>query len=232
MERSAAPGPAWRSDLRRRRRSTVHAASSRPSHRLVSFQRPTELQMAFHEAGHAHAFASIVPGELPVELGLVPTPGGVIGWSKRLKVTETEGADRAREILGDTGAERWIAAAEAAIALAGPLAEARQREGSSAGGLVFLTLAMPQLLDPALPSIDPDFRHLRRMLRTVAPEAPLDTTRKLLVSTNELLNDCWPGVRHLARRLLADRRIDEAGLEAHFGRCGAVKRRAPAGGRR
>ena len=40
----------------------------------MSFQRPTPLQMAFHEARHAYAFASIAYGDHPVELGLVSTP--------------------------------------------------------------------------------------------------------------------------------------------------------------
>lgn len=182
----------------------------------MSFAKPTALQMAFHEAGHAYAFASLLPGEAPVELGLELTAGGWHGWSKRLKVSETEEADTIAALLGDDAALRWIAAAEATIAIAGPLAEARQREGSSAAGLVFLALALPAFLDLAEPAIDPDFARIRQMIALLDADVPLLAARGISEKTNILLDACWPGVNRLARKLLAERWIGADAVRDHL----------------
>ena len=185
----------------------------------MTFARPTLLQIAFHDAGHAYAFASIVLGGAPVELGVEQSNGGWYGWTRRrLKVAETEQVHEAFQQLGEDAALRWIASAEAAIGLAGPLAEARQREGSSAAGLTFLALALPQLLDDAHAAIDQDFARIRRMVAIVHPKAPVEAARQLALRTNKLLDACWPAVGRLARRLVTERHLGEAALEEHFAR--------------
>jgi hypothetical protein len=154
-------------------------------------------------------------GEIPIELGLEPMPRGFRGWSKRLKVAEADGVEFVLRGLGEDGAHCWIATAEAAIALAGPLAEARQREGSSGGGLIFLSLAMPQLLEPAVPAIDHDLERIRELLPMVSDKGPLDAARALLIETSAILDGCWPGLKRLARRVLADGHLDSSALDAH-----------------
>lgn len=39
-----------------------------PLEKEMSFHRPTRLQLAVHEAGHAYAYAALVPNGTPVEM--------------------------------------------------------------------------------------------------------------------------------------------------------------------
>lgn len=166
----------------------------------MSFHRPTRLELAMHEAGHAYAFAALTDNCPPSELGLVEEDGHHRGWSARRTILHPTGPYR--DMPSPTRAElRRQAAAEIVISLAGPLAEFRHRHrGRDAGSLVMF-MNLETFLVPGACDTDGDFQKIRDCLDRVECADGYAALRSLFDASEQITSDNWPSIRRLGRLL-------------------------------
>lgn len=94
----------------------------------MSFLCPTRLELSRHEAGHAYASAALRDGDAPIEIGLGRNADGSDhGWCERQTMLYEMGRPLREFPEEQQPPLARSAAAEIIVALAGPLAEFRQR---------------------------------------------------------------------------------------------------------
>lgn len=167
----------------------------------MSLQKPTKLQLAVHEAGHAYAFAALIDGEVPSQMGLsINADGDLHGWSSRRKIL-------LREVrfatLGPDIRPSWVwqAEVETAIAVAGPLAEFWHPMRSRIGAALFTLSNADKFLTPDFFDVDGDFQRVWDSLAHVASPDPLGTLKRMIDIADKILATNWLSIRLLARRL-------------------------------
>ena len=182
----------------------------------MSFERPTRLELAVHEAGHAYAFAGLIPFEEPEELGLATNAQGEHhGWCRRRTVLLRE-VDYGRLAADVRPSFEWQAEVETAIALAGPLAEFRHRHRSRLAASYLAHRNADRFLRPEAFDNDGDFQRIRDSLAHVATPDPLATLKRMIDVADEVLATNWPKVRRLARLLFERGHLAQPEIENWF----------------
>jgi hypothetical protein len=193
----------------------------------MSFFRPTLLELAMHEAGHAYAFASLLHLEEPQELGLrTNADGEVHGWCRRREIVISE-LPLSRVPTEVRPGFAWQASAEIVIAIAGPIAECRHRDRNRFGPTLFFYRNAENFLQPTLLDQEGDFQRIRDNIAYLGPVDPVAKLRELMDVADEVVHRNWPSIKRLGRELLALRTLDEGRLAEWFAedrakRCGAI----------
>lgn len=178
----------------------------------MSFHRPTRLQLAAHEAGHAYAFAAAVPSEHPIAMGLAKDDAGNDwGWSKR-RTLLTFGA----EIDNCVASQRREAAAEIFIAVAGPLAEFRHRHRHRDGAAFIMHSNVDRFLVPDAFDTDGDFERIRSTMEVFEDADQMRTLHASIDAADVTLALNWPSIKRLARKLHDQEFLDYTDLLAWF----------------
>lgn len=184
----------------------------------MSYEQPTRDELAYHEAGHAYAFAALVRFEEPVELGLgVDAQGMPTGWCRRTSLTLA--GERAESVPpGVLPHLRYQSQAEVVIAMAGPAAEFRRRHRSRGAGLRALLARDGDVLEPSNENCDGDFGRVRRVVDALEPVDDRAFLRDLVRIADEIVATDWHRIGLLARRLAAGGVLGETALVEWFGR--------------
>lgn len=184
----------------------------------MSFVKPTKLELAVHETGHAYAFAALIKYERPSQLGIATEySGGHHGWCTRRTILQREVEF---ENLTPDVRPSWIwqAEVETAIAMAGPLAEFRHRMRSRLGGALFaLSNAENFLIPDAFDTIG-DFQRVRDSLAHIADPDPLGTVKRMIDVVDGILAANWSNIQRLSRLLFKRGLLEEAELNKWFDR--------------
>ncbi len=193
----------------------------------MSFMKPSRLELAMHEAGHAYAFAALIPWEQPLELGLaVDTMGNDHGWCNRREILHRE-VRLASVPIDALPSFEWQAAAEVVIAVAGTLAEFRHRlRGRVKAAFTILDNA-PSFLKKDAYDTDGDFARIRGTLQYIEAPDPLVTFRNLIGVCDEITHRNWSSIRALGRLLFERERMAEQDLIDWFEAHPAVPNRVP-----
>ena len=184
----------------------------------MSFEKPTKLELAIHEAGHAYAFAALIKYEAPSQLGLsIDYSDNHHGWCSRRTVLKRE--VKFENLTPEVRpAWVWQAEVETAIALAGPLAEFRHRIRDRVGAFLFASSNAENFLVPDAFDTVGDFQRVRDSLAHVSAPNPLATTKRMIVVADEILAKNWPNVQRLSRLLFKRGLLEEPQLNKWFDR--------------
>ncbi len=182
----------------------------------MSFERPTRLQFAVHEAGHAYALAALVEHEMPEEMGLGrDDKGDHHGWSRRRSVLDLEVPFRNLPPVFWPTFE-WQADVEIAVKIAGPLAEFRQHRRSRFAALFLAIDNVDVFLRQNAFDTDGDFDSIRRLLAHMGEPLPSARVREMICVADMVLAEKRPSIQRLARLLMGRGRLDEAALLSWF----------------
>lgn len=185
----------------------------------MSFERPTLDELAWHEAGHAYAYAALADG-LPDELGLAKVnPDSARGWCARGTLLYRMG-DTIDEVPAEMRrALAGAAAAEIIVALAGPVAECRFRNsGDAAMTKRFFEVNQQVLLTSDALDSDGDFTRVRSCLAYAKPSDPGRAFLRLLELADAVVDQHWEKIGRLAERLRKKRRLSATQLDFWFER--------------
>lgn len=182
----------------------------------MSFHRPTRLQLAVHEAGHAYVYASLMMWEHPESMGVATNDHGEHhGWSARRTVLNREIQFRKLPVATLHEFE-WAADVEMAILIAGPLAEFRHRHRSRLGAVLLCRQNADRFLMPDAFDTDGDFHTIRAIMADMSAADPEERLRSVIGVADLALAKNWPSVRRLSRHLLLRGQLDEAALQEWF----------------
>lgn len=184
----------------------------------MSFEKPTKLELAVHEAGHAYAFAALIKYETPSQMGLsTDYSDNHHGWCSRRTVLQRD--IKFQHLTSEVRpAWVWQAEVETAIALAGPLAEFRHRIRDRVGAFLFASSNAENFLVPDAFDTVGDFQRVRDSLAHVSAPDPLATTKRMIEVADEILAKNWPNVQRLSRLLFKRGLLEEPQLNKWFDR--------------
>lgn len=184
----------------------------------MSFEKPTKLELAVHEAGHAYAFAALIKYETPTQMGLeMDYSGSHHGWCSRRTVLLRE--VNFENLTPDVRPSWvWQAEVETAIAVAGPLAEFRHRMRSRIGGALFALSNAENFLIPGAFDTEGDFQRVRDSLTHVADPDPLATMKRMIDVADQILAENWSNIQRLSRLLFKRTCLEESELNRWFHR--------------
>ena len=172
----------------------------------MSFESPTRLELAIHEAGHAYAYAALNRWDEPEELGLGADGNGAAhGWCRRTTLLHRSVCLQ-RVPTDALPAIEWQAAAEVVIAIAGPMAEFRHRRRSRMNGGLMILANVEKFLQPGAFDVDGDFERIRATLDYIGPTDKPAALRALADVAESVVAANWASIRRLGRHL------DERGL--------------------
>ena len=168
----------------------------------MSFYRPTRLELAMHEAGHAYAFAAVSRRNEPNELGLGnDETGNHHGWCNRNTLLHKLPLERIpTDVMPHI---RWAAAAEVVVAISGSVAEFRHRYRSRATGGLVLSLNAALFLKPYAFDTDGDFERIRSTFAYIQPADPVGELPRLMDISDVIIAANWVNITRLGRQLLA-----------------------------
>ncbi|MES2096784.1 MAG: hypothetical protein V4459_08475 [Pseudomonadota bacterium] len=182
----------------------------------MSFYRPTALELAMHEAGHAYAFSALLHLEEPYELGLrVNDAGEANGWCRRREIAISE-LPLSRVPDDVRPGFEWQAGAEVVVAIAGPIAECRHRQRNRLVPALDFYRNAEAFLAPATLDVDGDFQRIRENMEYLQPGDPVAALRALMEIADEAVHRNWPAIKRLGRELFARRTLGEDDLAAWF----------------
>lgn len=184
----------------------------------MSFQKLTKLELSFHEAGHAYAFAALMKYDTPTEMCVTKDDNGSpYGWCRRKEVLERQ--VRFATLTPDVRPSWiWQAEIETAIAIAGPLAEFRQRLRSRLNGALFALQYAEFFLHPNTFDTEGDFQKIRDSLAHIEDPDPLATLKRMIDVADQILAANWSKVKRLARLLFERGELGEDELREWFDR--------------
>lgn len=178
----------------------------------MSFHRPTLLELAMHEAGHAYAFASLIHLEEPLELGLRTSDAGEPhGWCRRREIAISE-LPLSRLPADVRPGFEWQAGAEVVVAISGPIAECRHRRRNRWEPAFDFHRNAEAFLTPTGLDTDGDFQRIRDNVAYLQPADPVAKLRELMEIADEVVHRNWPAIKRLGRELFSRRTLDEDDL--------------------
>lgn len=175
--------------------------ATRSGEEKLSFHKPTRLELAMHEAGHAYAFATVSRYNEPNELGLgIGDAGDHHGWCSRNTLLHKVTLSRVPlDVLPHI---HWAAAAEIVVAIAGSIAEFRHRHRSRLVAGLILRQNAGLFLKPGTFDTDGDFERIRSTLAYIQAADPIGELRRMMDIGDTIVAANWPSITKLGRHLL------------------------------